>query len=605
MYQAEENKVKLRRYKEPMKLYHGRTVGIFIAILALLLLAGCITTTRSTPQTVPTEAPTTTDETIAEEEEAEAEEAEAEEAEEEVTSPTPSPLPTEAPETEEEPANGEEAQTEPLEANTLLLALEEQLNEIYTRVSPSVVNIRVVQRHPGVSHDMPDIPGLPPFPEEGEDFFVPGLGSGFVWDTEGHIVTNNHVVANADRISVTFADGIVAEGEVVGADPDSDLAVVKVDAEDIPAGQLYPVEVVDSSEVKVGQLAVAIGNPFGLEGTMTVGFVSALGRSLPVERVTMGGATYSIPDIIQTDASINPGNSGGVMVDDQGRLIGVPSAIQSPVRASVGVGFAIPSAIVQKVVPVLIEEGAYEHAWLGITGTTMIPDIAREMELDPNQHGALVLEVVTDGPADAGGVRGSDRQISIDGLDVRVGGDIIVGFDGRPVESFDDLVAYLARYTEAGQSVTLTVLRDGEEKELEVTLGSRPQSNQQNNQPPEEITQSNTWLGIEGQTLTTDVARAMDLPANQGGVLVVQVEQESPADEAKLRGSFKNLIVNGEMLLIGGDVIVAINERPISTLDDLTRTIRGFEPGEEITLTILRNNEELNVDVTLEERPDS
>jgi 2-alkenal reductase len=445
--------------------------------------------------------------------------------------------------------------------------------------------------------DMPDIPFI--VPEDPQEFFIPGLGSGFVWDQEGHIVTNNHVVEGADRITVTFQDGTVIDGELVGADPDSDLAVIRVD---MPADQLKPVDVFDSAQVRVGQLAVAIGNPFGLEGTMTVGFVSALGRSLPVE--TMGtGPSYSIPDIIQTDASINPGNSGGALLDDQGRLIGVPSAIRSPVQASVGIGFAIPSAIVQQVVPVLIEEGAYEHPWLGVMGTTLTPDLAREMDLGPNQRGALVLEVVTDGPTDEAGVRGSDRQVIIEGIERRVGGDVIIAFDGRPVEQFEDLVTYLNRYTQVGQTVTLTVLRDGEEETLDVTLQSRPTTQTAPREVVEEE-ESNAWLGIRGLTLTSNVAEAMDLPADQEGVLVQQVEQGSPADEARLRGSFKNVLIEGEYVLIGGDVITAANDRPVRMLEDLQQLVQRSNPGDEITLTVLRNGEEEEVTVTLGEYPE-
>ena len=197
------------------------------------------------------------------------------------------------------------------------------------------------------------------------------LGSGFVWDQNGDIVTNNHVVSGADKIEVTFSDGTIVPATLVGADPDSDLAVIKVD---VPADKLHPVQLGDSSAVKVGQLAIAIGNPFGLEGTMTTGIISAVGRSLPANDNST--QSYTIPDVIQTDAPINPGNSGGVLVDVQGQVLGVTSAIESPVRASAGVGFAIPSAIVNNVVPALIKDGKYVHSWLGISGTTLVPDLA-------------------------------------------------------------------------------------------------------------------------------------------------------------------------------------------------------------------------------------
>jgi S1-C subfamily serine protease len=453
---------------------------------------------------------------------------------------------------------------------------------------------------PGMPEDMPeDMPDFHFFdPDQQEDFFTQGAGSGFVWDKEGHIVTNNHVVANAESVDVTFSDGTILEGEVVGTDPDSDLAVVKVERD---ADELQPIEVVDSSNVKVGHLSIAIGNPFGLEGTMTVGFVSALGRSLPVE--SSMGPSYTIPDIIQTDASINPGNSGGVLVNDKGQLIGVPSAIQSPIRASAGVGFAIPSSIVQQVVPVLIEEGSYDHSWIGITGTTLTPDLAEAMGLEKDQRGALVIEVANNGPADEAGLQGSDEQISIDGVQARVGGDIITAFDGRPVREFDDLVAYLARHTQVGQTVTLTILRDGEKQEIDVTLGSRPGTTE-TPEPQEEQASADVWLGIQGRTLTTAIAEAMDLSARQKGVLVSQVENNSPADEAGLRGSYKSLRMNGEQVLIGGDVITAVDDQEIESIEELQTAINRAEAGDEVTLTLLRNGEETSVEVTLAERPE-
>jgi S1-C subfamily serine protease len=410
-------------------------------------------------------------------------------------------------------------------------------------------------------------------------------------------VTNNHVVQDADRISVTFADGTVAEAELVGTDRDSDLAVVRVD---LPAEQLRPIQVSSSESVQVGELVVVLGNPFGLENTLTVGFVSALGRSLPVQ-MEGTGPTYSIPDVIQTDAAINPGNSGGAMVNDQGQLIGVPSAIQSPVRASVGVGFAIPSTIVQKVVPSLIETGSYAHAWLGISGQSLTPDIARAMGLDPNQRGALVIDVTEGGPADQAGLRGSDRQVTIEGLDMRVGGDVITQFNERPVNGFDDLIAYLARYTTVGDQVTLTVLRSGEPQTIPVTLQARPSEGRQ--QPLASRPDTQAWLGIQGITMVPEIAEEMRYPADQSGVLVAQVESGSPADEAGLRGSFKNVIIQGERVLIGGDVITAINNQPVPDVEALRSFMQQASSGDTVTLTVLRNGQQTTIDVTLTERP--
>jgi serine protease Do len=496
----------------------------------------------------------------------------------------------------------------PTSSGDVLPALETTLEHIYDQVNPSVVNIRVVQKEEVTAPVLPEIPGFPfPFfeppttPQGPQEYYRQGAGSGFVWDKEGHIVTNNHVVADADKISVTFYDGATVPGEVIGTDPDSDLAVVKVD---VPADRLQPVQVADSSQIKVGQLSVAIGNPFALEGTMTVGFVSALGRLLPVESQDGQGPGYSIPDVIQTDAPINPGNSGGVLVNDQGQVIGVTSAIISPAGASAGIGFAIPSAIVEKVAPVLIESGHYEHPWLGVSGISLNPDLANAMNLKSDQRGALVVDVVPGGPADKAGLRGSDRQVTIDGQDVRVGGDVVTAIDGQAVKDFDDVVTYLVRATEVGQEVSLTVLRNGKEETIQVTLAARPKAEAVAGQAqPEGKQASGAWLGIAGQTVTPEIAQAMDLPADQQGVLVQQVEVGSPADQAGLRGSYKPATINGQRLLVGGDIITALDRQSVNQIEDLQALIRQAEPGQEMTLTLVRNGQQVEVRVTLAETP--
>jgi serine protease Do len=367
--------------------------------------------------------------------------------------------------------------TTPRATAGLLAALEETLEHIYTQVNPSVVNVQVEQRQVVRSPVQPESRGFPshrsPTHQGPRELIRQGVGSGFVWDTTGHIVTNNHMVAGADRITVTLHDGTTVPGKVVGTDPASDLAVVQVD---LPADRLRPVQLADSTQVKVGQLTAAFGNPFGLQSTMTVGFVSALGRALPVEPDDEEGPSYSMTDILQTDAPLNPGNSGGVLVDDAGRVIGVTSAIISPVGVSVGIGFAIPSTVVQKVVPVLIHTGHYEHPWLGMSGTSLTPELAKAMGLKPEQRGVLVADVVPDGPADRAGVHGSDRQLTIDGERVHLGGDVIVALDGQPVKGSDDLVTALARRTKVGQTVSLTVLGHGQEDTVKVILAARPTS---------------------------------------------------------------------------------------------------------------------------------
>jgi S1-C subfamily serine protease len=378
---------------------------------------------------------------------------------------TTTPLPSTAPQV----VNAAPSQTSPLEIETTV-------ESIYAQVSPSVVNIRVVQKQQVMFPTFPEIPGFPNFnlPFQGpQEYYTSGLGSGFIWDTQGNIVTCNHVVTGADRITVTFDDGTTVTGKVIGTDPDSDLAVVKVDA---PADELQPVQLADSTQVKVGQLAVAIGNPFGLQGTMTVGFVSALGRLLATDTQTAQGLTYSIPDVIQTDAAVNPGNSGGVLVDRDGLVIGVTSAIATSSGSNSGVGFAIPSAIVQKVVPVLIKSGHYQHPWLGISGQSLNPDIAKAMGLPQEQRGALIIDITPNSPADKASLHGSDKQITIDGEQVRIGGDIITAINGQPIKTFDDVITYLARSTEIGQSVTLDVLSGGKTTQVTVKLAARPET---------------------------------------------------------------------------------------------------------------------------------
>ncbi len=348
---------------------------------------------------------------------------------------------------------------------------EGQLENIYTSVNPSVVLINVTASQAGASH--PPIPGSPFSQGPQQAPAQQALGSGFVWDTAGHIVTNNHVIDGATRISVTFADGTTVSAKVVGADPDSDLAVLQVQA---PASELQPVQVADSNQVKVGQFAIAIGNPFGEQNTMTTGIISAVGRSLPAGSGTVQGPTYTIPDVIQTDAPINPGNSGGVLLNAQGQVIGVTQSIESASGSSAGIGFAVPSDIVNKVVPALVKTGHYDHPYLGISGTTMTPDLAQAMGMDASQRGALVAQVAAGGPADKAGLRGSTRQTSVNGTPAQVGGDVITSINGQPVKSFDDLVAYLASSTNINQSVRLTILRDGKEQTLSVTIAARPAS---------------------------------------------------------------------------------------------------------------------------------
>ena len=491
----------------------------------------------------------------------------------------------------------------------LVAAYQDVLTSIYEQVGPSVVNIRVVipqsaatlggGQLPDLPFNFPGSPQQPNNPNPDTQQFSQALGSGFVWDKQGHIITNNHVVANADKIEVTFSDGSTVPAQLVGADHDSDLAVIKVD---VPADKLQPVSLANSDTVKVGQLAIAIGNPFGLEGTMTVGIVSALGRTLPASDGIQTGPVYSIPDIIQTDAPINPGNSGGVLLDAQGQVIGVTAAIESTVGANAGIGFVIPSNIVNRVVPSLINSGSFEHPFLGISGTDLNPDLATAMNLDASTRGALVAEVTPGTPADKAGLRGSDRPVQINGQDVNVGGDVIVAIDEQPVTDMDSLIAYLANNTAVGQTITLTILRDGKDMKVDVTLGARPNNTTVQN-PTASATNGSVWLGIQGQAMTSDLADAMQLPSDQQGILVEQVQANSPADAAGLRGSFKPIDINGQQVLVGGDVITALNGNSVTSVEELGSALQEFSPGDQVTLTILRDGNPQEITVTLAARP--
>ena len=290
-------------------------------------------------------------------------------------------------------------------------------------------------------------------------------GSGWVYDTEGHIVTNHHVVDDANALTVTFQSGVILPATVVGLDPYSDMAVIKVNA---PDGLLHPLEIGASSELLVGETAIAIGNPFGLANTMTVGVVSATGRQMDA---TDG---YVVVDVIQTDAAINPGNSGGPLLNLKGEVIGMNTAIISTTNDFSGIGFAIPSDTIKREIESLIETGEYEHPWLGISGYNLTPDLAEAMGLDNSTKGTLVASVTASGPAEAAGIEGSTTTATIGGYPYDIGGDVIIGVDGLVMDSFYKLQVYLTRNTQPGDTVTMSIIRDGQVIEVEFTLGVRP-----------------------------------------------------------------------------------------------------------------------------------
>ncbi len=496
-------------------------------------------------------------------------------------------------------------QTVPLASGAVGSAdLQTTLQKVYADANQSVVNIRVTQEVTASSQDFFGFPfGFQNSPNQRQSPQTPqytqALGSGFVWDNQGHIVTNNHVIDGASKISVTFYDGLTVPATLVGSDSESDLAVIKVDAS-LP--ELKPLPVADSTQVLVGQFTVAIGNPYGLEGTMTFGIVSALGRTLPTTSATsdeLSGASttasYSIPDIIQTDAPVNPGNSGGALLDLNGSLIGVTSAIESSTNSNSGIGFAIPSSYVAT--------GSYVHPWVGISGVTITPDMATAMDLPATQRGVLVVDVTQGGPADNAGLQGSTKQATIDGEDVPVGGDVIIAIDGQSVTRFENLTTYLARSAEVGQKVDLKVVRDGEETTLTLTLEARPGAKKAGAASSSETTNGSAWLGVTGVTMTSDIAEAMDLSSDQSGVLVQSVTNGSPADVAGIRGSYKAFTTQGERILIGGDVIVGANDQAITTVEELTQIVQSLKPGEDLTLSVIRDGREGSITVTLAVRP--
>ncbi|HNS40224.1 MAG TPA: trypsin-like peptidase domain-containing protein [Promineifilum sp.] len=323
--------------------------------------------------------------------------------------------------------------------------LEASMIDLYQKVNPSVVLIYILDRQS----------------------FPVGSGSGIVYDAQGHVVTNNHVVTGADGLEVVFSDGQRRSAVVVGTDVDSDLAVIRVDS--LPDG-VQPVSLGDSNDVQVGQFVVAIGNPFGETGSLSLGIVSGLGRSLASNRIAEGGGRYSLPSVIQTDAAINPGNSGGPLLNLNGQVIGINSAISTSTGTNSGVGFSIPVNALHRVIPSLIAEGVYHYPFMGVRMTSLDLSAQQQMKL-PQVTGAYVTDVTPNGPAARAGLHASGFNDSVGTLP---GGDLIIGINGQPIASPDDLINYLVFETEVGQTIMLTIIRDGAQMELPLTLGERP-----------------------------------------------------------------------------------------------------------------------------------
>jgi S1-C subfamily serine protease len=324
------------------------------------------------------------------------------------------------------------------------------LPALYAHVSPGVVSIQVLTDSSG------------------------GQGSGFVYNKEGYIITNDHVVEGATEVYVNFSSGLKVHGTVVAEDPDSDLGIIKVKA---PASELFPLPLGDSDQVKVGETVIAIGNPYGLSGTMTEGIVSAKGRTLESLRVSTSGTPYSAGDIIQTDASINPGNSGGPLLNLKGEVVGINRAIRTSGTSATGdpvntgIGFAISINIVKKVAPILIKEGHYDYPYLGVSAREelLLPEI-EALNL-PRTTGAYIVDVAQGGPAERAGLKAGTKSTSINNL--YAGGDLIIAVDNHPVNVFGDLLGYLMTHKSPGDSITITILRDGKQQDVEVTLDKR------------------------------------------------------------------------------------------------------------------------------------
>jgi S1-C subfamily serine protease len=355
-----------------------------------------------------------------------------------------------------------------VQGDTIADSETELLRGIYAKVNPSVVSIDVrIPNTAGTTNDL--------IPQDGslqgaQQPFAYAAGSGFLYDTQGHIVTNAHVVQGTDTIEVTFSDDTQMRAKIVGIDLDSDIAVIKVEGN---VSKYQPLELANSDELVVGDRAVAIGNPFQEAGTMTTGIISGLHRSV-IGLNSSATGSYTIPDAIQTDAAVNPGNSGGPLLNSEGKVIGVNEQIASTVRQSSGVSFAIPSNLTKLVADALIKDGKVEYAWLGISGTSLGLEVNEAMRLATDTRGILVGTVEPGSPAAKGGLKGGTNTVTINGQRVAIGGDVIVALNGQPVKHFEDLASYIFSKVRPGDSITVTVLRNGQQHDLSVTLAPRP-----------------------------------------------------------------------------------------------------------------------------------
>jgi serine protease Do len=445
-------------------------------------------------------------------------------------------------------------------------------------------------------------------------------GSGFIYDNLGHIITNYHVVADpgesqetslSDKdFHITFLDGTTYIGRIIGADLYSELAVLKV--ENITGDSFIPLPLGNSSQVRIGQVVLAVGNPFGLSGSMTEGIVSGFGRILP-SSVPQGdlllrqdAPSLLIPNLIQTDAAINPSNSGGPLLNTAGEVIGMNTEIFSNSGEYAGVGSAIPSDIIRKVVPELISTGTYRHPYIGITGVDVSPEIATEMGLN-SSRGFLVTEVTSGSPAERSGIRDGGALKDINGRQIELGGDVIVAVDNVTVRKIEDLLSYLQSARSVGENVILRVIRDGKFLEIGMTVTPRPTQLQLET---EQSQQQYPTLGINTINMTEQIAARMNLtrfPQQQlsndvreverEGVLVVDVFANGPADQAGIRGGFTVADINGTPVEIGGDVIMRIDNTMITNVDALDKFIGNKNIGDTIEVIVIRNAQPIKIPV--------
>ena len=438
------------------------------------------------------------------------------------------------------------------------------------------------------------------------------LGSGFVYDNLGHIITNFHVVDGSknNKAYITFLDGVSYEGEIIGTDPYSDLAVIKLlDMDKNISSKLIPLELANSSTVRIGEKVVAVGNPFGLSGSLSEGIVSGLGRLMPA-----GGqneppskefgnklgqppsSSFSIPDIIQTDAAINPGNSGGPLIDMNGRVIGINTAIFSNTGVYSGIGFALPSNFLIKIVPELIQKGSYEHPYIGINGFDITPEIAKMINL-PEAVGFLVVNVTEGSPASQSGILGGNKTVQINGIPLKIGGDIITHIDDKSVRKVDDILSYLENHKTIGENVNLTILRGSSlvEKEISMNLTSRPTHEGDLNNPA---------LGILGLDLNPQIANLLNLTQSDG-FLITSIIENSSASKANLRGGYIVNEINGTLVELGGDIITKIDNHSIKSQGDIRDYLKTKKIGDSIIITILRNGDYRTISLTIEQMSDS